>query len=724
MKKTGIVSLVMSCVMSMSLFSFVSAGSVLADDGRSHRDGPWADQYVGDDEEQDWKKEANSDWMCCDFRGYHYRLLDEKAFTDICGGKLPVDRAEAEQNYTVYFLGADLDLDIATDKFSGVFNSYYYDLNGYNINYNVEITDGYEGNQYLFNAEQGGAHIYLRDSSKGSVKGSIISTKNAPIGLADNNADFHVEVPINGSQNAYAETNARAFTLLNGELELKAEISGFSATRGGAVYIEAGTLRCDSGAKITNCHADEGGAIFSIAGTLYLNNGTTISGNTAESRGGGLCINGELNDTQLTCSNCYITENICYGLDDGEGGGGIYCYPSISNRYSLINMNYTVVVDNNYSEDGNSNNIFFAGYSYRDKIDARLLDMTNSHVGVSREVSQDDQDWFYSIVVCDTVIDENVFFSDSSDYYLSPVTNGKELKYYNCAVPHFLGYSVLVDGAVGLKMYFELPDDYFTNPDYVYRIKSNGTEEVIKTFANDEFIPVENEPHRYYAIAYIPPIDLANSYYSSNALRVYYDDKVNSGTTVSLSDYRTAIQRIGTEKDKIMVDAVIDYCYGVSAIKSGWYYNPIVSSYTRPYDTEDIDEPDPIVSSGPFAYKGSSLVANSETKLKHYFTIEDGSDVSKVSVYVDGVKMKVYNAGNGYYNVTITNINFFQAGTRKTVVVKYDGVDQYSFSYSPCDYLYKAVAAGDGKDNKGTYIFAKAFYNLYRTMIDYNTPNE
>ena len=712
MKKTGIVSLVMSCVMSMSLFSFVSAGSVLADGEPTHKSGPWEGQYDG--EGITWEKEADSDWYGKEYHSCYYRELNEDSLKNICHGQLPTERAQEPitKNNTYYYLTSDIHITVASEEIAQSFSNHYYYLNGYNIYYDVE------GSGYLFYAENGN-RFNVSDNTNQTNTGKIISTHNAPIGYLNGNSNFDIRVPIVGSASSYSESGSSAFKILYGTLYLYSEISGFSAKQGGAIYIESGYAYING--TISNCYADEGGAIYCTGGTVYLQNGATITGNQAISRGGGLCLNGDGLNSTLNCYTCTVTGNTCVNYGEGEGGGGIFCYPSTLNSSAVVSMGETVVIDNNSNGDGDKTNLYFDGNNYRDQILLSYFNATGSHVGLSRKPAPEGEDWYYKIVTCtstDTITDD-VFFDDSSSCYLVTDSNKKGLYYYNSAYPHFLGYSVLVDGAVGFKMYFELPDSYFTGSNK-YFIHNNSDQVIIKTFSDDEFIPVEGQPNRYYATAYIPPMILVNASYN---LKINYQDSSKTDTTISLANYRAAIQSSGTEKDKAMVDAVVDYCYGVAAIKYGYDANTMFS-YTRPYDTEDIDEPDPIVSYGPFAYKGSSLVANSETKLKHYFTIEDGSDVSKVSVYVDGVKMKLYNAGNGYYNVTITNINFFQAGTSKTVVVKYDGVDQYSFSYSPCDYLYKAVAAGDGKDNKGTYIFAKAFYNLYKTMIDYNTPNE
>ena len=131
----------------------------------------------------------------------------------------------------------------------------------------------------------------------------------------------------------YIEGNKTTVTLGDNTI-----LTGNSADKGGAVYINQGTLNISSEATIKTNNATDGAAIYNDNGSLAMSKGT-ISQNTATSNGGAVYNRGTLSITGGTISknnavrgggiyhsssNATLTGGIIEENAASDNGGGIY----------------------------------------------------------------------------------------------------------------------------------------------------------------------------------------------------------------------------------------------------------------------------------------------------------------------------------------------------------------------------------------------------------------
>jgi len=104
------------------------------------------------------------------------------------------------------------------------------------------------------------------------------------------------------------------------------------------------------------------------------------------------------------------------------------------------------------------------------------------------------------------------------------------------------------------------------------------------------------------------------------------------------------------------------------------------------------------------AYYGSSLSLKSETAIKHYFTVEEGVDVSALKVTVDGEDAELVKSGD-YYMLKIDNILAQDLDDEFTTEVGGITLDYSAFSYAK-------TALGTSNETLKNLCIAMYAYNM------------
>ena len=113
-------------------------------------------------------------------------------------------------------------------------------------------------------------------------------------------------------------------------------------------------------------------------------------------------------------------------------------------------------------------------------------------------------------------------------------------------------------------------------------------------------------------------------------------------------------------------------------------------------------------------YYGSSLILESETTIRHYFTLADDKNISDFAFTVDGEEVTPV-AKQGCYYIDIENISAEKLGTAFTVSI--NGEDVIT-GYSALSYAMKVLESENTNANLKNLV--KALYIYYHNALAYN----
>ncbi|MGN0631193.1 MAG: hypothetical protein ACI4JN_07690, partial [Ruminococcus sp.] len=120
-------------------------------------------------------------------------------------------------------------------------------------------------------------------------------------------------------------------------------------------------------------------------------------------------------------------------------------------------------------------------------------------------------------------------------------------------------------------------------------------------------------------------------------------------------------------------------------------------------------------------YYGSSLILQSETTIRHYFTIAEGKNISNFTFTVGGKETSLTESKNnpGYYYIDIKNISAEKLGEVYTVSINGEDV---IIGYSALSYAKKVLDSSETDDNLKNLV--KALYIYNQNALDYNKNAE
>lgn len=241
-----------------------------------------------------------------------------------------------------------------------------------------------------------------------------------------------------------------------------------------------------------------------------------------------------------------------------------------------------------------------------------------------------------------------------------------------------LADSVISDS--GAYMQFELPDGKVSSMPVSYAKQSviDGTEYYV--------FPCE-----------IPAKEMSEDI----TAQIILGDGTAVGTkqTYSVSDYADSINKGDyTDETKALVKAMTDY----GDYAKAYFNNSIVTTTIENNAvTAEILADFSMKSSGSLPdgikYYGSSLLLESDTALRHYFRVADGTGVENYNF--SG------NKGN-YYYIDVADIQANMLGKTSNVTV-----GDYTISYSPMSYAYAVMKSNTASDNLKNVVRALYLYN-------------
>ncbi|MDE6520899.1 MAG: hypothetical protein K2K91_10685 [Ruminococcus sp.] len=269
---------------------------------------------------------------------------------------------------------------------------------------------------------------------------------------------------------------------------------------------------------------------------------------------------------------------------------------------------------------------------------------------------------------------------------------------------HLAGHSISLDGNIGVNFYMELDESVIENKEaYMQFTLPNGdTQNVNIGEAKTETV----DEKQYYVFSCnvapkeITDIITAQIITSDSRKGTVYEYSVMEYIDYIFTDINNDGEYTYDEKTRNLVGAMM--FYGEMARK---YFNPVAS---EPSSDSGLDKltaetlkkfekqisgelPDGIT------YYGSSLLLESNTTVRHYFKVAEGTDVREYD-------FSAYK--NGYYYTDIPNISASNLGTPQTTKI-----GDYIMSYSPMSYAYDVLNSDTASDNLKNLVKVLYLYN-------------
>ena len=252
-----------------------------------------------------------------------------------------------------------------------------------------------------------------------------------------------------------------------------------------------------------------------------------------------------------------------------------------------------------------------------------------------------------------------------------------------------VGHSISLDGNIGLNFYMEL-DESIVNDSGAYMkftFPNSDTQKVTIGKPNDD---------GYYVFSCdVTAKEIADTI-TAQMITSDGEGTVYEYSVKEYADYITSHSNDYYDDTINLVEAMMNYGNSAKSYFSNEETTDI-SDVTEKNLTEFEKDETGTLPDG-MEYYGSSLLLESETTVRHYFKVKNGTDVSKY-----GFKDK-----NGYYYKEIPNISAGQLGTAKVTTI-----DNWSISYSPMSYVYSVLNSDSADKNlvnlcKALYLYQQA----------------
>ena len=270
--------------------------------------------------------------------------------------------------------------------------------------------------------------------------------------------------------------------------------------------------------------------------------------------------------------------------------------------------------------------------------------------------------------------------------------------------------SLDLKGKVGVRFYFDLSQD-ITNDEGAYVKLSIDGNEICKPISK---ATIDNDK-------YVFECDLGVRELSSPIKLYVYDGKGNHvaiansnvadkyGYTYSANTYIEDAMKSENSRLSEMMSALIVY---------GNYANSYFSNTVAPQggvadvSAETLQKYEKSVDSTVegIRYLGSSLILNSDTALRHYFSLNDGYSISDYKFVVDGKELKpIYS--DGVYYINILGISAKDLGNTYELAVTEKSDKKLILRYGALSYCYEVVKNNNSNPNLRNLINALYQYS-------------
>ena len=259
------------------------------------------------------------------------------------------------------------------------------------------------------------------------------------------------------------------------------------------------------------------------------------------------------------------------------------------------------------------------------------------------------------------------------------------------------GYSLSLDGNIGVNFYMELDENVITDENaYMQFTLPNGETPKVKV---SEAVQQEVNGNTYYVFSCEVA---AKEMFDKITAQIITSDKKGEVYEYSVEEYIQYIRENSSEFDEKtinLVNAMANYgdyaraYFNNEKVNASAEMDAVTADTLSDYEKQTKGElPEGIT------YYGSSLLLESNTTIRHYFKAADGTDVSAYG----------FIEKDGYYYKEITGISADKLGMAQNVTV-----GGFTISYSPLSYAY-TVLKSDSTDEslknlvKALYLYEQA----------------
>ncbi|MGN0629691.1 MAG: GLUG motif-containing protein [Ruminococcus sp.] len=271
------------------------------------------------------------------------------------------------------------------------------------------------------------------------------------------------------------------------------------------------------------------------------------------------------------------------------------------------------------------------------------------------------------------------------------LTNSDQSAFANDIIIY--GQSVTLDGTIGMNIYVAADDDY-TDWTASFNDKAVAT-------------PEKDENGLYKFTYQVAAKDMEQE--------IVFSINGEEKAKVSVKTYLDALDTADDTKLANLADAMKTYGNAASEFFKGESVaavEGVTAADLESYGFTKGTAPEGIT------YYGSSLILESETTIRHYFTIADGYSADSFTFGAGNEPGKPV-AKQGYYYVDIKNISAEKLGDAFSVSVNGDAVIS---NYSALSYAKKVLDSEETDDNLKNLV--KALYLYNQNAIAYNEPQE
>lgn len=282
------------------------------------------------------------------------------------------------------------------------------------------------------------------------------------------------------------------------------------------------------------------------------------------------------------------------------------------------------------------------------------------------------------------------------------------------------GNSLTLDGDIGLNFYVILPDSLIADPGAYALV--NGSKRMVSSASVSE--SSGKTLHKFSCKVASPAMGVRFSFRlydgSGQIVRLMKGQQDITDTySYSIADYCAAASQTNNSRLKPLAEAMVNYGhysqlhFGTGtpvAAPAGFSMAAANLTALSAYAPQ-------VTGSVPgLTYRGSSVVLESETTIKHYFILDEGSRASDYTVTVDGVMAQLEVSGNTCV-VRIPNVTAPKLGVAHRIVVAKGSSSIVIDNYSAFSYAYMAVNSNSSEALKNTvralYCYGMAAKNYF-----------
>jgi len=287
-------------------------------------------------------------------------------------------------------------------------------------------------------------------------------------------------------------------------------------------------------------------------------------------------------------------------------------------------------------------------------------------------------------------------------------------------VAELYGNSLTLNGDIGLNFYVVLPRPLAADSGAYALV--NGSKSMVSAAAVSE--AGGKTLHKFSCKVVSPAMGVGISFRlydgKGQSVKLMKDRQDITDTySYSIADYCAAASQTDNSRLKPLVEAMVNYGH-FSQLHFGTGV-PVAAPAGFSMAAADLTAlsayaPQTTGSVPGLSYRGSSVVLESETTIKHYFILDEGSSASNYTVTVDGAAAQMEVSGNTCV-VRIPNVTAPRLGVAHRIVVAKEDSSIVIDNYSAFSYAYMALNSNSSEGLMNTvralYCYGMAAKNYF-----------